>query len=209
MKRTASIILLALTLWLALGNRAGAAPCQVIYRGGEESFTFTPLSADLFERFKKLMPGSLVTQVVTLTNQTDDRAQLLLRREPIGKREKAFLAHASLAATLGGKKLFDYAGTGDKLTEPVLLKVMEANETIVIELELTISKSLGNEYQSKCLEFPWTFIAREGVLPEPPGRPVPATGQSPLYQLGGAVFATLALIVFFYATRKGLTGRSC
>ena len=90
MKKILAILLL---LTLAAGCITAHAVSMVNFRGGAENFVFIPGSqysdTDLFERFKNVMPGDVITQNITLRNSSGTRIRLYLRADPIQEEHRA------------------------------------------------------------------------------------------------------------------------
>ena len=83
---------LLLTLGVCCGTALAAS--TVTYEGGAEQFVFLPGSdlsgSDLFENFKKVMPGDVLTQQVQVENKSEHEIRLYLRAEAVMKRAELF-----------------------------------------------------------------------------------------------------------------------
>lgn len=83
-------LLLIIFLFCSGIPAAQAADGRVIFRGGEEKFSFAPGSGytvtDLFPGFKDVMPGDILTKTITVSNQSRQQGivRLYLRAVPHG-----------------------------------------------------------------------------------------------------------------------------
>ncbi|MBQ3155664.1 MAG: hypothetical protein IJB81_01900 [Clostridia bacterium] len=165
MKKILAILLL---LTLAAGCLTAHAVSMVNFRGGAENFVFIPGSqysdTDMFERFKNVMPGDVITQNITLRNSSGTRIRLYLRADPIQEEHRALLEQMNLQVVCRDKEIFDAAAsqTGP-LTENVLLGAFRGAGTTDLIVTLTVPYDLGNEFMGSMGIVPWTFTAEEIV----------------------------------------------
>ena len=180
--RHISITALAVLLVLCMAATAFAADGSVTYSGGGE-FEFGPGSdlsdTQLFEDLENAMPGDVLTQRVTVTNESSDSdyIKIYMRAEAhddSNKLETAvkehetevtandFLAQLSMTVMNGNTKI--YEASPDKtagLTEPVLLGRLEEGQSLDLLVTLTVPADLGNEYANRRGEVDWIFTVEE------------------------------------------------
>ena len=186
MKKTLKTIsALALVLVLLLGMSATAfAESKVTYEGGAEKFVFLPGSeyteTDLFENFKGVMPGDVITQEITVQNNNSkaEKVKIYLRAvlhdeqgnplsEEVAKSEDVvsmqdFLSQLSMTVKQGDKVLFSASPDElDGLKENVLLGAFPGKSYTKLVVELSVPIELRNEYANRVGEVDWVFTAEE------------------------------------------------
>ena len=186
MKKIISICL-ALLLAAALCGSAMAA-AAVTYEGGAEKFVFLP-GSDLFESFKNVLPGDVLTQTITVRNDKDMQVRIYLRAEPVNQASEEFLRQLTLTVTCKDKEIFDAAASETaQLTKATLLGTFRKNGSTDLTVTLSVPAELGNEYMSAIGVVPWTFIAEEI-----PDDETPHTGD--WFQLGWWLLAAAIIVV--------------
>ena len=186
MKKTLKTIsALALVLLLLLGMGATAfAESKVTYEGGAEKFVFLPGSeyteTDLFENFKGVMPGDVITQEITVQNNYTkaEKVNIYLRAvvhdeqgnplsEEVARTEdlvsmQDFLSQLTMTVKQGDKVLFSASPDElDGLKENVLLGAFPGKSYTKLVVELSVPIELGNEYANRVGEVDWVFTAEE------------------------------------------------
>ena len=186
MKKTLKTIsALALVLVLLLGMSATAfAESKVTYEGGAEKFVFLPGSeyseTDLFENFKGVMPGDVITQEITVQNNYTKakKVNIYLRAvvhdeqgnplsEEVARTEdlvsmQDFLSQLTMTVKQGDKVLFSASPDElDGLKENVLLGTFPGRSKTILTVELSVPIELGNEYANRVGEVDWIFTAEE------------------------------------------------
>ena len=186
MKKTLKTIsALALALLLLLGMGATAfAESKVSYEGGAEKFVFLPGSeyteTDLFENFKGVMPGDVITQEITVQNNYTkaEKVKIYLRAvvhdeqgnplsEEVARTEdlvsmQDFLSQLTMTVKQGDKVLFSASPDElDGLKENVLLGAFPGKSYTKLVVELSVPIELGNEYANRVGEVDWVFTAEE------------------------------------------------
>ena len=186
MKKTLKTIsALALALLLLLGMSATAfAESKVTYEGGAEKFVFLPGSeyseTDLFENFKGVMPGDVITQEITVQNNYTKakKVNIYLRAvvhdeqgnplsEEVARTEdlvsmQDFLSQLTMTVKQGDKVLFSASPDElDGLKENVLLGTFPGRSKTILTVELSVPFELGNEYANRVGEVDWIFTAEE------------------------------------------------
>ena len=160
------IISVCLALLLVLSCVSAQATAQVNYEGGAEKFVFLPGStysdSDLFESFKQVMPGDVLTQRITVRNTSAKKVRIYLRAEPVEEQYKDFLSRMNLQVTAADGEIFDAAvsETG-QLTENTLLGTFKKGGSTDLILTLTVPYDLGNEFMCTMGIVPWTFLVEE------------------------------------------------
>ena len=160
------IISVCLALLLVLSCVSAQAAAQVNYEGGAEKFVFLPGStysdSDLFESFKQVMPGDVLTQRINVRNTSNKKVRIYLRAEPVEEQYKDFLSRMNLQVTAADGEIFDAAvsETG-QLTENTLLGTFKKGGSTDLILTLTVPYDLGNEFMCTMGIVPWTFLVEE------------------------------------------------
>ncbi len=161
MKKVISILLVLLVM---VG--AAQAASQVRYEGGAEEFIYLPGSAfsdtDLFEGFKGVMPGDVISQRITIRNTSDKEVRIFLRADPVEEKHRDFLSRMNLQVSTRDGQIFDAATseTG-QLTENTLLGTFKQGGTTELMLTLTVPYDLGNDFMATMGVVPWVFLAEE------------------------------------------------
>lgn len=186
MKKTLKTIsALALVLVLLLGMSVTAfAESKVTYEGGAEKFVFLPGSeyseTDLFENFKGVMPGDVITQEITVRNNYTkaEKVNIYLRAvvhdeqgnplsEEVARTEdlvsmQHFLSQLTMTVKQGDKVLFSASPDElDGLKENVLLGTFPGKSYTKLVVELSVPIELGSEYANRVGEVDWVFTAEE------------------------------------------------
>ena len=181
--KTISALALALLLLLSMGATA-FAESKVTYEGGAEKFVFLPGSeyteTDLFENFKGVMPGDVITQEITVQNNYTkaEKVKIYLRAvvhdeqgnplsEEVARTEdlvsmQDFLSQLTMTVKQGDKVLFSASPDElDGLKENVLLGAFPGRSKTILTVELSVPFELGNEYANRVGEVDWVFTAEE------------------------------------------------
>ena len=167
-------ICLALLLAAALLCGSALAAASVTYEGGAEKFVFLPGSeysdTDLFESFKGVMPGDVISQTIRVQNDSGRRVRIYLRADPVSEADADFLNALHMTVTAGSKEIFDApAGVQDGLAKNVLLGSFRQGGGTELYVTLEVPIELGNEYMGRMGTVPWVFLAEEvagGDTPE-------------------------------------------
>ena len=160
------IISVCLALLLVLSCVTAQATAQVNYEGGAEKFVFLPGStysdSDLFESFKQVMPGDVLTQRINVRNTSNKKVRIYLRAEPVEEQYKDFLSRMNLQVSAADGEIFDAAvsETG-QLTENTLLGTFKKGGSTDLILTLTVPYDLGNEFMCTMGIVPWTLLVEE------------------------------------------------
>ena len=181
--KTISALALALVLLLGMGATA-FAESKVTYEGGAEKFVYLPGSeyteTDLFENFKGVMPGDVITQEITVQNNYTkaEKVKIYLRAvvhdeqgnplsEEVARTEdlvsmQDFLSQLTMTVKQGDKVLFSASPDElDGLKENVLLGTFPGRSKTILTVELSVPFELGNEYANRVGEVDWIFTAEE------------------------------------------------
>lgn len=134
-------------------------------------FEFKPGSeyqaTDLFENFKGVLPGDVLTQKVVITNESNVDIRIWMQQTPETWVESSmpdFLSQLRLTVKQGGKVLFDApASESAQLTERTLLGFFPEHPKGSTELDVTlyVPADMGNEYMNQLGVVPWTFYVEE------------------------------------------------
>lgn len=141
-----------------------AADSQVTYQGGAEAFVVIPEGKDLFQNFKGVMPGDVLTQPVIVQNTVSSQGgvRLYLRAEASDETVQGFLEQMTLTVKQGDTVLSqDAADQAGGLTENVLLGTFFGEAQVPIDAVLTVPITMGNEFQNASGTIRWIFTAEE------------------------------------------------
>lgn len=179
LKRLASLTLVLLLL-ASLSVTALAADPSITFKGFTDGFEFEPGSeyteTDLFQNFKGVMPGDVLTQNITFTNSAEDCdfVRLYMRAEAhsesgnplseeVAKTEAVatmteFLSQLSMKVWNGKELIFEgSADELDGLAENVFLGTYRRGETGKLTVELTVPLTLENKFANRVGEVDWIF----------------------------------------------------
>lgn len=195
MKRIIPLILALLLLAVVPAQAASL----VRYEGGAEQFVFLPGStysdSDLFEGFKGVMPGDVLTQRITVRNTTDKEVRIYLRVDPVEEKYRDFLSRMNLQVSAKDGQIFDAAAseTG-QLTENTLLGTFKMGGVTDLVVTLTVPYDLGSEFMATMGIVPWTFLVEEV-----PDDDTPHTGDdfmlSTWLLAAGMILAAIAVVL--------------
>ena len=161
-------ICLAMLLMAAL-LCASALAASVTYEGGAERFVFLPESTDLFEGFKGVLPGDVLTQTIRVQNDSGAPVRIYLRAEPVSEEDADFLNALHMTVSSGSKEIFDApAGVQDGLARNVLLGSFKQGGGTELSVTLEVPIELGNEFMGRMGTLPWVFLAEEIAVDETP-----------------------------------------
>lgn len=166
-----SICLALLMAVLLCGSALAAA--SVSYEGGAEKFVFLPgssLSAsDLFEGFKDVLPGDVLTQTIRVQNDSASSVRIYMRADPVSAADADFLNQLHLSVTAGEKEIFDaQAGEQGGLANNTLLGTFKKSGGTDLTVTLEVPAELGNEYMDRLGTVPWTFLVEEVTADDTP-----------------------------------------
>ena len=183
---------------------AGALGASVTYEGGAEKFVFLPGSSysdsDLFANFKNVLPGDVIEQKITVSNNTGKQVRLYMRAEPVSDADKDFLDQLSLTVKSGDSAIFEgTAGEQDGLAKNTLLGTFKKDGSVELTATLTVPAELGNAYMGREGRVPWTFLVEEIPVDD-----TPQTGDwfSLSIWLALAAAAAIALAVAIVKNRR-------
>ena len=195
-------------LLLSCGVFALGADSAVTYTGNKGTFTFAPGSAqsptDLFDAFKGVMPGDVLTEQVTVRNNADKTVyvKIYMRARGAQPGSEDLLKQLTLTVDQVGKanRLFEApADQTAQLTDWVLLGTFQSGAAVTLGVTLNVPLQLGNELQSAMGALEWEFRADEFPVPVGPG-----TGDTaPLWLYAtGLGISGLVLLGLLFLRRK-------
>ena len=158
--------ILSLLVAMLLVCSAAYAASSVTYEGGAEKFVFLPGSeysdSDLFENFKGVMPGDILTQRIAVRNASDSQVRLYMRVDPVEEKYRDFLSRMNLQVSCKDEEIFDAAASETaQLTENTLLGTFKRAGSTELVVTLTVPVDLGNEFMGTMGVVPWTFLVEE------------------------------------------------
>lgn len=191
-----TVILLMLMLLL---TTTALAASSVTFEGGAENFVFLPGSqfsdSDLFQNYKMVMPGDVLTQRITVRNTSNKQVRIYMRAEPVDASYRDFLSQMNLQVSCKDEQIFDAAVSETaQLTENTLLGTFKTAGSTELVVTLTVPLDLGNEYMCTMGIVPWTFLVEEV-----PDEDTPHTGDD--FELGtwllaaGMILAAIAVVL--------------
>lgn len=173
-----SSLMLALLMICSLSITAFASAIE--FKGFSERFEFKPGSeyteTDLFDNFKNVMPGDVLTEEITFKNSAKDCdfVQLYMRAVPhdesnplsdkVAEKEEnvatmtEFLSKLSMKVWNGTELI--YEASPDELgglADNVYLGTFRTGEEATLTVELTVPIELGNKYANRVGEVDWVF----------------------------------------------------
>ena len=197
-------IFLGLLLMAALLCGSALAAASVTYEGGAEKFVFLPGSSysdtDLFENFKGVLPGDVLTQTITVQNDTDAQVRIYMRAEPVKQEDVDFLNQMHMTVTSGSKEIFDaQADQQDGLAKNTLLGTFKKSGSTTLTVTLEVPIEMGNEYMGRIGTVPWTFLVEE--VPE---EDTPETGDwfRPAVWIAAAAVLAGCIVLLLIRRRK-------
>lgn len=198
------LLCLLCAMMLLCGSAMAAS--KVSYEGGAEKFVFLPGSeysdSDLFESFKNVMPGDVITQRITVKNASDSRVRLYMRVDPVSEQDRDFLSRLNIQVSCKNQEIFDAAASETaQLTENTLLGTFKRAGSTELIVTLTVPIDLGNEYMNAIGTVPWTFLVEE--IPDDDS---PDTGDrfelSTWLISGGMILLAIAVVLVQMKRRK-------
>lgn len=196
--------LLALVFTVSMGKGAFAArgtlavePGVTLYEeGGKAAFRIqADEGTDLFQDFKGVMPGDVLTQTVTLraagTNQNSYRVFLYARECGQAENGGIHVRPGTDKEVLENIELYVYQVDGENRTliskglkgdignipgaigeeaaveAGARLGTLDASDEVTLEVELRVNINAGNEFANKAAYIDWVFYA--DTVPDEPG----------------------------------------
>jgi len=199
--RLTAIILAALLAGLTAGQPVFAADTEIVFKNDNQAAVIEFSSDDLFAKFKGVMPGQSLSQQIILRNETSHPLRIFIKGKPIGAAERAFLQLASLEGTINGHLVFDYRTPATDLSSEVVLAVLPAQASSVMEVVLSTPLDLSNEYQSTSYTYVWILRAVDDLIAGGSDNP-PSTGVHFRYLLLPSVFVLLGAIFLFIPWKR-------
>lgn len=190
---------------------ASAENGHVSYDGIAGQFVFGPGSdyslTDLFPNFKGVMPGSSVTQQITVRNDSSHDIKVKIYIRALGAHEDSveFLSQLSLRVQKSEDNdmayMFDAAANETaQLTDWVYLGMLYSGGEVNLDVILTVPVELGNEFQNAIGYLDWEFRVEE--FPVEPDDPDPTSDNSNVLVWMTLLFASLILFVIFWKKRE-------
>lgn len=178
--KTISSLALMLIMLMSLATTAFAVSPSITFRGFSHGFDFKPGSefteTDLFNSFKGVMPGDVLTETITFTNDaTDcDFVNLYMRAEThdetanplhdkVAETETVatmteFLSQLSMKVWNGTELIYEASPNElDGLKENVFLGTFRTGQTGSLKVELTVPLDLDNRFANRVGEVDWVF----------------------------------------------------
>lgn len=174
-------LILSLILTMSLAATAFAADPSIEFKGFTGGFELEPGSeyteTDLFDNFKNVMPGDVLTEEISFTNSAADCdfINLYMRAvvhdedgNPLSPNVAAsgetaaamsdFLAQLSMKVWNGTELIYDASPDElDGLKENKLLGVFRTGDRATLRVELTVPAALSNEFADRVGEVDWVF----------------------------------------------------
>lgn len=168
-KNSVRIFFVLLLLMLMVLSVSGTCfGSSVTYDGEAKDFVFLPGNqdspADLFENFKSVMPGDVLTDSIVVRNDGsgDIKVKLYVRAvETAGDEE--FLSKLRLKVEQGGGTLLANGPASDKmkLKDWVYLGTFYPGESATLDLALEVPIELDDSFRNAAASINWEFKAEE------------------------------------------------
>lgn len=194
--RRLGAVLLALVFCGSILGAASAAPgggdsqVTLVETRSGASFTLSGDGNDLFQNFKGVLPGDILSQTITVAaDRGNDHSFYiyLYAREctTVGDAEhpaasgassvvsaEDFLDYLNITVDAAGKDLGDgtHLGTGTGKSG-VLLGTFDAGESLALTVDLEVDLQMGNDFQKAAAYIDWVFYAEQ--VPDPDPEPGP------------------------------------
>ncbi len=195
-----AVLLLSVLLVFGLSGAASAEESSVVYKG-HNIFGFGPGSeftdTDLFDGFKDVMPGDVLTETVKVSNTASccDFVKIYMRAEVIGENNplnanvaehesvasmQDFLSQLSMTVWNGDAKIYEASpDETDGLSANVLLGTFRRNKGATLTVRLEVPAELDDAYARRVGEVDWVFVVEEYSDADPD---IPQTGDhSPIF----------------------------
>ncbi len=185
-----------------------AANGVVTYDGGSQKFIFEPGSShsptDLFASLKNVMPGDVLTQRITVKNDSANGVKVKIYLRALGAHEDStdFLSKLHLTVSKHGEMdyMFDaQANETAQLGERVCLGTLYSGGEVELDVTLTVPIELSNEYQDSVGYLDWEFAVEE--FPIEPDDPLPPTGDNSHFALW-VMLAVASLLIIIAIVKK-------
>lgn len=172
MKKIVSLICLFFCLLMAvsaLAENNEVTDSNVTYRGGAEHFVVLPENKDLFQNFKRMMPGETREQTIILTNEFIRPLRFYLRAEEAPNETVGgvrLIDILDFALSLGEEKL--YQGTLNDsvsgMSTDILLGSVDPGQSVSLTASLYApGEKMGNEYMRLEAAVNWIFTVEDYV----------------------------------------------
>lgn len=189
-----------LALLTVLMSCSTALASSVTYLDRKELFEFKPGSeyqvTDLFENFKGVMPGDVLTEEITVKNSNKEKIRIYMQCKYDAYVEtdaKDFLDQLKLTVEASDKTIFEAAADEKaQLSKPVLLGTFKQKGKVDLKVTLEVPIELGNEYMNQIGVVPWTFL-----IEEIPDDDTPDTGDWFQTGMWAGIAAVIAAAIFF------------
>lgn len=212
-KITSLILVLGLMLSLAVPASAGS----VTYSDNAGEFIFEPGSAysptDLFENFKKVMPGDYLTQNITVRNRADNEVKVKIYIRSHGAQEGSedFLSMLHMTVRIPEDNTMGYmfdaaADETAQLTDWVCLGTLYSGGEVDLEVVLDVPVEMGNEHQDAIGYLDWEFRIEEYPVdpddPKPPSQTGDKAPIGPVIWIMAGSGVCLVILIFLLWKRK-------
>lgn len=193
-------------------SSVSANTSNVVYSGNSGKFIFAPGSeysvTDLFTNFKDVMPGDVINQKITVSNNANNKVKVKIYMRSLGAHEDSvdFLSQMTLKVkksddnTMG--YMFDAAANETAgLTDWVLLGTLYSGGTVNLDVNLTVPVEMDNEYMNKIGYLDWEFMVEEIPIESSDPKP-PNTSDNTNIALYGGLLAVSVVGLFIVLKRK-------
>ena len=153
---------------------------NVVYDGNAGEFIFSPGSeyslTDLFPDFKDVMPGDTLTQLITVSNEADNKVKVKIYIRSLGATDESYVEfldqlHLTVQNTEDTPMFDAAADQTDGLTEWTCLGTLYSGGKTDLNVTLNVPTTMDNLFQEKYGEIEWQFMVEE--LPVSPDDPKP------------------------------------
>lgn len=173
MKKTIGLLVFLLIFGLGFSFQKVEAS-SVTYQNQADRFLFLPGDKDLFENFKGVMPGDVRTQSIVMRNDSPNIVDFFLKINPVDEEARAFLSQMNLTVEEGGEIIFNEALDEQGLFEDYrLIRSLDPESETVLELQLEVSKAMGNAFMDQEAEVEWIIMIEEIEIEDVDPIPLP------------------------------------
>ena len=154
-------------LTIVMTVSAFADDALVTFRGHNRDIEFYPGSVysdtDLFDNFKDVMPGDVISRKISLKHSGDSRFYAKIYMRALGGTvNHEFLSKLHLSVSSKSNNLFDApADTTEGLTDWTHIATLTKGEWVDLDVILTVPTDLDNHFQFEEGHLEWEFMVEE------------------------------------------------
>lgn len=170
---------LAITLVLLMGIiNVSAQNSNVTFLNEAEEFVVYPVTKDLFQNFKDVMPGSKYRQVIEIANDKDNEVgvDMYLKMDPVTEENRELLKFLTLTIEIKDEVIYKKTlDENEGFKDFVLLASLDPGDMEKLDLTLEVPFELENKFADKMGFVDWVFLVEDYDVKGtdvPPTKPV-------------------------------------